>query len=110
MRDMAGRQIDEKWRHVVEILNASRYDYSVCLDSLPVRGLEFEAFRSTADRSNIRLFQRWYQTLLKFKPVSREDFKGNWITDVSIRQIHLFAIMAQSERRVRIVEARRESF
>ena len=82
---MAAGQIDEKWRQVAEMCNASRYDYSVRMDNLPVRGLEFEAFRSTADRSNIRLFQRWHQTLLKFKPVSREDFKGNWVTNVIIR-------------------------
>ena len=82
---MAARQIGEKWRQVAEICNARGYDYGVRMDNLPVRGLEFEAFRSTADRSNIRLFQRWHQTLLKFKPVSREDFKGNWITNVIIR-------------------------
>src|SRR5271156_6989734 len=109
MRDMAARQIDETWRQVAKMCNASRHNDSVRMDNLPVRGLEFEAFRSTAYRSNIRLFQRWNQTLLKFKPVSREDFKGNWITKVIMRQIHLFAIMAQSERRIRIIEAGGES-
>jgi hypothetical protein len=48
MRDMAARQVGEKWRQVAEICNARRYDYRVRMDNLPVRGLEFEAFRSTA--------------------------------------------------------------
>src|ERR1700721_3662329 len=99
MRDMASRQIRPKWREVAEMCNASRHDYSVRMDCLPVRGLEFEAFRSTADRSNIRLFQRWHQTLLKFKPVRRENFKRNRITDVIVRKFFFFEIMPPSKRR-----------
>ena len=81
---MTVRQIGEEWRQVVEICNARGYDYSVRMDSLPVRGLEFKTFRSTADRSHIRLFQRRHQTLLKFKPISQENFKGNGSTYVII--------------------------
>src|SRR5271168_251957 len=110
MRDMAARQIGEKWRQVAEMCNPRGYNYRVRMDNLPVRGLAFEAFRSTACRSNIRSFARWHQTPLQFDSVGGEDFKWNWSTNGIIGQIHFFAIMTQSERRIRIIETGRESF